>query len=178
MAKRKKKTVEIVKSKIEPLPPSNSKCYEGDIFHDFLVKLKGGIETEKASKLGQLPDKIWIKQQFAIGVNDVTRVLERMPPSESENHYTQDSNKRSICQASLVPLQAVIVSTDCTPRLLTKHIPALASSRGVPVIFVRDNKESSIRLGELVNLKTAMAIGVKVRGSSINKVVDELLLQS
>lgn len=172
---KKKKTVEIVKSKIEPLPPSNSKCYEGEIFHDFLAKLKGGIEAEKVSKLAQLPDKIWIKQQFAIGVNDVTRVLERMPASESENHCAQDSNKSSLRQASLVPLQAVIVSSDCTPRLLTKHIPALASSRGVPVIFVKDNKESSIRLGELVNLRTAMAIGVKVRESSINKAVHELL---
>lgn len=60
-------------------------------------------------------------------------------------------------------MQAVLVASDCNPRWLTKHLPNLASSRGVPLIFARDNKEGSLRLGELVKLKTAIAIGIKVR---------------
>ena len=59
-------------------------------------------------------------------------------------------------------LQAILLALDCSPRSLTKHIPSMASSRNVPVIFVKDNKRGSMRLGELVKLKTAMAIGVKV----------------
>lgn len=39
----------------------------------------------------------------------------------------------------------------------------MASSRSLPLIFVRDNKEGSLRLGELVQLKIAIAIGIKVR---------------
>lgn len=59
--------------------------------------------------------------------------------------------------------QAVLVASDCNPRWLTKHLQSLAASRSVPVIFVKDNKEGSLRLGELVKLKTAIAIGIKVR---------------
>lgn len=39
---------------------------------------------------------------------------------------------------------------------------SLANSKKVPVVFVRDKKRGSLRLGELVKLKTAIAIGVKV----------------
>lgn len=59
-------------------------------------------------------------------------------------------------------MQAVLVASDCNPRWLTKHLPGLAASRRVPLIFVRDRKEGSLRLGGLVKLKTAIAIGVKV----------------
>lgn len=59
-------------------------------------------------------------------------------------------------------LQAVLLASDCNPRSLIKHFPSLACSRSVPIILVKDNKGGSIRLGELVNLKTAIAIGVKV----------------
>lgn len=62
----------------------------------------------------------------------------------------------------LCKLQAILIATDCNPRGLTKHLPILASSREVPVIFVKDKKGGSFKLGEIVNLKTAMAIGVKV----------------
>ncbi|ONK67652.1 uncharacterized protein A4U43_C05F2300, partial [Asparagus officinalis] len=68
---------------------------------------------------------------------------------------------------------AILLASDCNPRSLTKHIPNLASSRNVPIISIKDNKRGSIRLGELVNLKTAMAIGVKLRGSNINTAVNE-----
>lgn len=39
---------------------------------------------------------------------------------------------------------------------------SLANSKKVPVVFVKDRKRGSLRLGELVKLKTAIAIGVKV----------------
>ncbi|RWV92605.1 hypothetical protein BHE74_00055890 [Ensete ventricosum] len=89
-------------------------------------------------------------------------------------------------------IKAVILAADCNPRWLTKHIPSLASSTRVPMILVKDNKSGSLRLGELVKLKTAMAIGIKVntlfphtltclrlmlnaKGSRINETVDEIL---
>ncbi|WOL13580.1 hypothetical protein Cni_G22350 [Canna indica] len=59
-------------------------------------------------------------------------------------------------------LKAVILASDCNPRWLKKHIPTLASSRRVPVILVKDNKRSSLRLGQVVKLKTTLAIGIKV----------------
>ncbi|ONK67672.1 uncharacterized protein A4U43_C05F2540 [Asparagus officinalis] len=65
------------------------------------------IELAKASKGEQLPDKIWMKQQLtqqlAIGDNDVTKVLERM--SERENFADNDSIKRPLRKAPLVPPQ-------------------------------------------------------------------------
>jgi ribosomal protein L7Ae-like RNA K-turn-binding protein len=59
-------------------------------------------------------------------------------------------------------LQAVLVAADCNPKMLTKHIPTLASTRQVPVLHVKDNKGGSMRLGQVVNVRTALAVGVKV----------------
>jgi ribosomal protein L7Ae-like RNA K-turn-binding protein len=59
-------------------------------------------------------------------------------------------------------LQAVLVAADCNPKWLTKHIPTLASTRQVPVLCLKDNKGASLRLGHVVNVRTALAIGVKV----------------
>ncbi|PON88787.1 Ribosomal protein [Trema orientale] len=98
-------------------------------------------------------------QQFSIGVNEVTRVLERMTP-------TSKTGK----------LQAVLLASDSNPRWLTKHLPSLALSRKVPLIFLKDNKQASLRLGQLVKLKTAIAIGVKAKGNSINQLFAEILV--
>jgi hypothetical protein len=43
------------------------------------------------------------------------------------------------------------------------------------VLCLKDNKESSLRLGQVVNVRTALAIGVKARDSIINKAIDEVL---
>lgn len=59
-------------------------------------------------------------------------------------------------------MQAILIASDCNPKWLAKHLPSLASSRKVPLIFVKDKRGGSLRLGELVKLKTAIAIGVKV----------------
>ncbi|XP_042435418.1 uncharacterized protein LOC122021367 isoform X1 [Zingiber officinale] len=152
----------------------SSNCYEGERLDHLLVQLTKSIESAKLSK-GELPDKMWIKQQFAIGVNDVTRVLERMIQAEADCQSKKEHSNINLRRAPLVPLQAVLLAADCNPRRLTKHIPSLASPMQIPVIFVKDNKRGSLRLGELVMLKTAMAIGIKVKGSIINEAIDELL---
>jgi ribosomal protein L7Ae-like RNA K-turn-binding protein len=60
----------------------------------------------------------------------------------------------------------VLLAADCSPKWLTKHIPVIAALRNVPVLALKDNKGSSLRLGELVNVRTALAIGIKVGSSS------------
>ncbi|MCL7041153.1 hypothetical protein MKW94_007604, partial [Papaver nudicaule] len=134
------------------------------------------IESAKLSE-GVLPEKIRIKKQFSIGVNEVTRILERMKPmSESGSTSPQPALDSCVKKGgSSVRLQAVIVAADCNPRWLTKHIPSLAYSRKVPLIFVRDKKGGSLRLGEIVKMKTAIVIGVKVTDSGINKLIGEIL---
>lgn len=144
----------------------------GDGLDDLVSKLVRSVEVAKASR-GGLSEKIWMKQQFAIGVNDVTRVLERMPP-----HNATSSESRTVSgrrQTPLVPLQAVLVAADCNPKWLTKHIPTLASTRKVPILCVKENKGGSLRLGQVVNVRTALAIGVKARDSIVNKTIDEVL---
>ncbi|XP_006658010.1 uncharacterized protein LOC102703412 isoform X1 [Oryza brachyantha] len=149
----------------------------GDDLDDLLSKLTRSVEVAKASR-GGLPEKIWMKRQFAIGVNDVTRVLERMPAAavtQSGPCSSEAQTGKAPLTAPSVSLQAVLVAADCNPKWLTKHIPTLASTRQVPVLCLKDNKESSLRLGQVVNVRTALAIGVKARDSIINKAVDEAL---
>nr|XP_043619420.1 uncharacterized protein LOC122591250 isoform X2 [Erigeron canadensis] len=140
--------------------PQQANLFEGES----LLHLVNSIQRE-------------IKQQFSIGVNDVTRVLERMPPLiGSISSIPQNATySRRNSKSPPIQMQAIIIATDCNPRGLTKHLPSLASSREVPVIFVKDKKGGSFKLGEMVNLKTAMAIGVKARGNSINKLIGEIV---
>jgi len=135
------------------------------------------VEVAKVSR-GGLPEKIWMKKQFAIGVNDVTRVLERMPPATATNSTHSSTEAQTVSgrrRAPLVPLQAVLVAADCNPKWLTKHIPTLASTRQVPVLCIKDNKGGSVRLGHVVNIRTTLSIGVKAGDSMVNKTIDEVL---
>ncbi|XP_010428768.1 PREDICTED: ribonuclease P protein subunit p38-like isoform X3 [Camelina sativa] len=150
-----------------PVKESDS-YYEGERLTHLLGLIQRGIEASKLSNVNSLPEKIWLKKQIAIGINEVTRVLERM---ESNNTSDQQQNPKQ----PPVQLQVVIVVADCKPRMLTKHIPNLAASRGVPVLYIRDNKRASLRLGELVKLKTALAIGVKARGNELNLLLQQIL---
>ncbi|KAL9231002.1 hypothetical protein vseg_006280 [Gypsophila vaccaria] len=127
--------------------------FDGDNLLTLLNSFQRVIESERESNKA-LPHNIWYKMQFAVGVNEVTRLLE-------------GSNASS--------LQAVLVAADCNPKWLTKHLPSLASSRNVPLMYVKDKKEGSLRLGELVKVKTAIAIGVKVKGSNINNFIQGVL---
>uniref|UniRef100_A0A7N0UTC6 Ribosomal protein eL8/eL30/eS12/Gadd45 domain-containing protein n=1 Tax=Kalanchoe fedtschenkoi TaxID=63787 RepID=A0A7N0UTC6_KALFE len=149
-------------------------CYEGERLDELLRSIKREVESEKLLNEA-LPEKIWLKQQFAVGVNDVTRVLERMAPSADSGTAVSAQNPGSKGRPS-TQLQAIILACDCNPRWLTRHVPGLAESRKVPVILVKDGKRGSLRLGEVVQLKTAIALGIKVKGNSINRVVEEILL--
>ncbi|XP_049935866.1 uncharacterized protein LOC116262075 isoform X2 [Nymphaea colorata] len=106
------------------------------------------------------------------GVNDTTRVLERMPRAKDIPECSMPSESKN---ESSVQLQALLVASDCGSKWLIKHFPSLAYSRGVPLISIADNKAGSLRLGEVVKLKTAIAIGVKANGSGINKFVTNFL---
>ncbi|KAJ4747269.1 Ribonuclease P [Rhynchospora pubera] len=179
MAKKRKKenSMPIKAIKAPQESRDSSSCFEGERLDFLLDKLQRSVELAKASK-GQVPDKIWTKLHFAIGVNDVTRVLERMPvPDLNTNSKEDDKTTRVPCK-SPVALQAVLLATDCNPKWLTKHVPVIAASRNVPVLALRDNKGSSLRLGQLVNVRTALAIGIKGRNSIINKTIEEVLLNS
>ncbi|CAO2828145.1 unnamed protein product [Amaranthus hypochondriacus] len=167
------------------LQPHKENCLEGDSLSRFLHPLQREITLELQSNK-TFPEKLWFKQNFSVGVNEVTRLLERMAPS-SDNTFNAIQggssitivNESRVCppRSSLTKLQVVLVASDCNSRWLTKHLPSLAASRNVPLIYVKDNKEGSLRLGEVVKVKTAMALGVKVKGSSINKYLEAALSQ-
>ncbi|KAI3509944.1 hypothetical protein L1887_25469 [Cichorium endivia] len=170
--KNRNKSSLVLPQKISPDSiPQQPNSYEGESLFHLLNSIQREIKLARLSD-ESLPHKIWLKQQFSIGVNDVTRVLERMSPLHgSLSSLTQNVNVKE----SQVQLQVILIATDCNPRSLTKHLPVLASSRGVSVIFVKDKKGGSCKLGEIVNLKTAMAIGVKARGNAINKLIDDII---
>ncbi|KAL6223334.1 hypothetical protein ACLB2K_006721 [Fragaria x ananassa] len=157
--------------------------YEGERLDLLLQSIQRKIESARVMD-NSLPEKIWFKLQFAVGVNDVTRVLERMKPVtlpmaaslESECGSASPPPKaKAASLADVTELQAVLIAADSNPRWLTKHLPSLALSRNVPLIFLKDNKGASLRLGQLVKLKTAIAVGVKAKGNVINQLVDEIL---
>ncbi|XP_068302664.1 uncharacterized protein [Pyrus communis] len=127
------------------------------------------IESARLVDGKSLPEKIWFKQQVAIRVNDVTHVLERMAST------ARASSLAGKAAAACIQLQAVVIASDCNPRWLSKHLPTLALSGKVPVIFLKDNKGAFLRLGQLLKLKTAIAIGVKAKGNAINLLFEEIL---
>ncbi|RLM85767.1 uncharacterized protein C2845_PM04G29120 [Panicum miliaceum] len=174
---KKRKSLKPAKSLRDAEEVQTSDYIAGDVLDDLLSKLVRSVEVAKASR-GGLPEKIWMKKQFAIGVNDVTRVLERMPPAAAINFIHSSTEAQTVSgrrRAPLVPLQAVLIAADCNPKWLTKHIPTLASTRQVPVLCIKDNKGGSVRLGLVVNIRTALAIGVKAGDSIVNKTIDEVL---
>ncbi|CAH9078886.1 unnamed protein product [Cuscuta europaea] len=151
-----------------PLPEL---CFEGESLDHLLKAFASEIESARSTDTA-LPEKFWFKQQFSIGVNEVTRVLERMPAvaaTPNDDSVQADPPRNQ--------LQAILLASDCNPWWLTKHLSSLAASRSVPLLFVKDKKRGSLRLGELVKLKTAIAVGVKARGNTINQLVSSLLLQ-
>ncbi|KAE8008398.1 hypothetical protein FH972_004914 [Carpinus fangiana] len=162
-------------SKASSAPPQEQDCYEGERLARLLKLIQREIESARLLDGNSLPEKLWFKQRFSIGVNDVTRVLERMAPCAQVGSSPQPRSISANLKAPSVQLQAVLLASDCNPRWLTKHLPSLASSRRVPLIFVKDKKGGSLRLGELVRLKTAIAIGVKAKGNAINQLLEKIL---
>ncbi|XP_050946299.1 uncharacterized protein LOC103503720 isoform X12 [Cucumis melo] len=149
------------KSSAHPVATLQSKpyedSYEGERLDELLLSIQREIKTARGLNAESLPEKFWLK--FAIGVNEVTRALERMTPCGDSARLMNPNYK-----ACKVKLQAILLTANCNPRWLTNHVPCLAMSRKVPLILVKD-KEGSLRLGELVNLKTAIAIGIKLHVS-------------
>ncbi|XP_051185767.1 uncharacterized protein [Lolium perenne] len=176
MGKKKNKPDGPIKSLKDAEQAVSSDYIGGDTLDELLFKLIRSVEVAKASR-GGLPEKIWMKQQFCVGVNDVTRVLERMPAAVASHSgcSSEAPTHKVLRRAPLVPLQAVLIAADCNPKWLTKHIPTLASTRQVPVLCLKDNRGSSLRLGQVANVRTALAIGIKARNSIINKIIDEVL---
>lgn len=169
---------------------------------ELLEKLTRAIEAAEQLK-GQVRDNIWMKQMFSVGINDVTRTLERLPIAktiqnnipdikhpelvpETFGHFTTSEdedvgpNKQSFISLKktgkqLIHLQAVLAAIDCHPRVLVSHLPNLTSSRDVPLLCIEDHGRGSLRLGQLVKLKRAGAIGVKVGKSTINKAIQDII---
>ncbi|KAG6748332.1 hypothetical protein POTOM_048249 [Populus tomentosa] len=154
---------------------SSGSYFEGERLARLLKSIHKEIESTKTLEVNSLPEKFWFKQQFAIGVNEVTRVLERMSPVSESGSSLQRSHTCNNHKVPSVHLQAILIASDCNPKWLTRHLPSLSSSRKVPLIFVKDKRGGSLRLGELVKLKTAIAIGVKARGNAINEIVEGIL---
>ncbi|XP_063945823.1 uncharacterized protein LOC108211890 isoform X2 [Daucus carota subsp. sativus] len=161
MGRKNKKAAKPQKESSHPVTNHHSKqviCFEGENLVQLLKSIQREIESARNLD-GGLPDKIWVKQ-FSIGVNDVTRVLERMPPvcstAGSSNPVTGSGNIKD------TRLQAILLASDCYPQMLTKHLPSLASLKNVPLIYVKDKRRGSLRLGDLVQLKTAIALGIKI----------------
>lgn len=169
---------------------------------ELLEKLSRAIEAAEQLK-GQVHDNIWMKQMFSVGINDVTRTLERLPIAktiqnnipdikhpelvpETFGHFTTSEdedvapNKESFISLKktgkqVIHLQAVLAAIDCHPRVLVGHLPNLTSSRDVPLLCIEDHGSGSLRLGQLVKLKRAGAIGVKVGKSEINKAIQDII---
>ncbi|RAL42003.1 hypothetical protein DM860_018177 [Cuscuta australis] len=154
--------------------PSSSRCLEGESLDNFLRAFDREIESARSMD-GALPDKIWLKQQLAVGVNEVTRVLERMPPNDDGLRVSHNDDNSNDAVHHHLQLQAILLASDCNPKWLTKHLFSLAASRRVPILLLKDKKNGSFRLGEVVKLKTAIALGVKARGNAINQFISSHL---
>ncbi|KAL6965862.1 hypothetical protein U1Q18_051072 [Sarracenia purpurea var. burkii] len=151
---------------VVPPPPQEQISYEGESLACLLKSIERKIESTRLLDT-TLPYNTWLKQQFSIGVNDVTRVLECMPPITAKGNTSGQTPLTTthiyLNKAPPLQLQAILLASDCNPRWLTKHLPSMASSRKVPLIVVKDKKGGSVSLGELVRLKTTIAIGIKVK---------------
>ncbi|OEL22850.1 hypothetical protein BAE44_0016133 [Dichanthelium oligosanthes] len=155
---------------IRTLSRKTSDFIRGDDLDDLLSKLVRSVEIAKASR-GGLPEKIWMK--VSLSLLCFTNSLTLVPLGCSCTLL----NKLAFAYSHIQQLNglAVLVAADCNPKWLTKHIPTLASTRKVPILSLKDNKGSSLRLGHVVNVRTALAIGVKARDSIVNKTIDEVL---
>ncbi|CAM0906948.1 unnamed protein product [Alopecurus aequalis] len=107
MSKKKNKPERSIKSLKDVEQGVTSDYIGGDLLDELLSKLIRSVEVAKASRAGLL-EKIWMKQQFYVGVNDVTRVLERMPATASSHSVcsSEGSTRTALRRAPLVPLQA------------------------------------------------------------------------
>ena len=65
-------------------------------------------------------------------------------------------------------MQAVIVAMDVKPKTLVAHLGVLCASRGVLMLPISGGDGSgSLKLGEVLGTRTAIAIGIKVSMSLV-----------
>lgn len=176
----------------------------GPRLHGLLEILHSAIKMEIGAAKESLPSKVVMRKCkifFYIGVNNVTRALERMPlvqkkpiqkeladlgtknesvqaelGSNGKNRWDAELEK-SISSLSTTPhIQAVLAASDVHPRLLISHLPDLAASRNVPLLTISGGGGTgSMRLGEIFNVRTAIAVALKNGDSAINAVMKSFL---
>jgi len=179
--------------------------WSGKQLEGLLKSLSRAIEIVMETKEGDLvttkvkPDskKCLVKELKAhllVGINNVTRALERMhvnpvisdrEPQPKRLKLVDNAvaelemmvQKGQVEKLNVTPLQAVIVAIDVHPRVLVSHLVSLCASRGVPMLPVSGGGDGcgSLRLGELLGTRTAIAIGIKAGDTPINWAVEVIL---
>ncbi|KAH9550669.1 hypothetical protein CY35_10G083500 [Sphagnum magellanicum] len=124
-------------------------------------KLKAGAKERRIKGL---------KENLIVGINNVTRALEKLP-SDAANTFNTNLQLKVVqnidaglqdLELKVTQLQVVLVAIDVNPRTLINHVMLLCTSRGVPILPVSGGDGcGSLRLGELLGTRTAIAIGIK-----------------
>ncbi|KAE8802564.1 hypothetical protein D1007_21754 [Hordeum vulgare] len=175
MSKKKNKPEKSIKLLKDAEQAVTSDYIIGDCLDELLSKLIRSVEVAQDSR-GGLPEKIWMKWVAPIRTWEAELVTPGPKDLVWRPYLHEDVAVVLLFAPGFrVKTLAVIIAADCNPKWLTKHIPTLASTRQVPVLCLKDNKGSSLRLGQVVNVGTALAIGIKARDSIINKAIDEIL---
>ncbi|KAG0597957.1 hypothetical protein M758_12G033100 [Ceratodon purpureus] len=135
-----------------------------------------------------------LKANLCVGINNVSRALERMPAKSAITSLGEPQSKRSKTvdnivtelealgqqiqpkRAKATPLQAVIVAIDVQPKALVAHLGVLCASRGVLMLPIRGGDGSgSLKLGEVLGTRTAIAVGIKEGDTPINWAVESIM---
>lgn len=180
--------------------------WSGKQLESLLLALSSAIEIVLEKQAEELsPKKVHeknkpcvakaLKSHLCIGINSVTRALERMPAkpmggallgepepkrlkivdnivTELETLGQQQHSKRD----NRTPLQAVLVAADVQPKSLVAHLGVLCASRGVVMLPISGGDGSgSLKLGEVFGTRTAIAIGIKEGDTPINWAVESIL---
>ncbi|XP_024357829.1 uncharacterized protein [Physcomitrium patens] len=134
------------------------------------------------------------KANLCVGINNVTRTLERMPakPAGASEGESQPKRSKTVDNtvtklgtsaqqlhpksSNVTRLQAVIVAADVQPKALVAHLGALCASRGVVILPVSGGDGSgSLKLGEVLGTRAAIAIGIKEGDTPINWAVESIM---
>lgn len=135
-----------------------------------------------------------LKANLCVGINNVTRTLERMPakPAGASEGESQPKRSKTVDNtvtklgtsaqqlhpksSNVTRLQAVIVAADVQPKALVAHLGALCASRGVVILPVSGGDGSgSLKLGEVLGTRAAIAIGIKEGDTPINWAVESIM---
>lgn len=107
---------------------------EGKIFRQWRKKIKVESSEQVTSKGGSGWTELSVRRQLAIGINEVTKALERNE------------------------LQLLLVCKSVKPKHMTEHLISLSASRAVPACQV---PRLSVTLSEPLGLKSVLALGFR-----------------